>query len=170
MSDRIREFLPAYPENPPGVVQWYRPTPHRRLLRQWAVGATLVTIGVFTVGLSLSNLFELATAARVVLALVGMAATIAGPTLTTVGSVRIMSEETYLLLRTDGVELTTDEERWFVPWSEVDEVRWDATQSAVVLARGGEERQVSGVFQGIDGPTLASEMTLVRRRALMGLL
>jgi hypothetical protein len=170
VSERIREFLPTYPENPPGVVQWYRPTPHRRLLRQWAVGATLVTIGVFTVGLSLSNLLDLATPARVVLALVGMAATISGPTLTTVGSVRIMSEETYLLLRTDGVELASDQERWFVPWSEVDEVRWDAAAHAVVLARGDEERHVSGAFHGVDGPRLASEMTLVRRRALMGLL
>jgi hypothetical protein len=86
-----------------------------------------------------------------------------------VGLRRVMTEETYLALRTDGALYRAGRERSFVAWDEVEEVTWDG--SAVLFVRhDGSAWARSERFADIDGIGLAKCAADVRRKALFGLI
>jgi hypothetical protein len=82
---------------------------------------------------------------------------------------RVLMEESYLALRTDGALYQTDAERSFVAWDDVEEVRWDG--AAVQFVRhDGSAWARNERYAGIDGARLAKRAADVRRRALFGLI
>lgn len=84
---------------------------------------------------------------------------------------RVLSEERYLALRTDGAYLRLGDARELLKWEQVADVRWDAEREALVFElHDGEEWIRAERYAGVDGPTLAERVRRVRRKALFGLL
>lgn len=105
------------------------------------------------------------------LALLGLACITAGGATTIVGLRRVLSEESYLALRTDGAYFRRGAEASLVAWDEVEEVRWDADARELRFERHDGSAWVRPErFADIDGATLAKRAAEVRRKALFGLL
>lgn len=105
------------------------------------------------------------------LALAGIVTVGAGGAVAIAGLRRALSEESYLLLRTDGAYFQHGSERELVAWEDVEAVRFDAERRALVLERhDGSIVERRERFAGIEGDELARRAARVRRKALFGLL
>lgn len=157
--------------NDPFVVEWFRPDARSPLIKLWVTTGLMVILGIIFVGLFVTALFPLPAGARTLFAVLGLGLAAAGPLLAAVRSIRILSDETYLLLRSDGVVLQEPEQSTRVEWTELADVSFEEGGMAVLLHLDeGEPVAIRGRFLGIDGPGLARRVKEVRRDALMGLL
>ncbi|HJL18638.1 MAG TPA: hypothetical protein RMH99_23455 [Sandaracinaceae bacterium LLY-WYZ-13_1] len=101
----------------------------------------------------------------------GIASICAGGGVAIVRLNRVLREERYLALRTDGAYFQAGDERALVKWEDVATVRWDEPSAAVLFERhDGEPWRRAERYAGIDGPGLAKRAAEVRRKALFGLL
>lgn len=84
---------------------------------------------------------------------------------------RILRDDAYLAIRTDGVVFQASSRETLIAWSELARARWDEAQGGLVLERReGEALVVARRFAGIAGPALAEKVERARRRASMGML
>ncbi len=84
---------------------------------------------------------------------------------------KVLSEEEYLALRTDGAYFRRGSTRELMKWEHVATVRWDEARAAVVFElQDGDEWLRPERFSGVDGPGLAARAAEIRRKALFGLL
>lgn len=112
-----------------------------------------------------------ATPSPIELALLGLgiALIVSGGASAIVGLRGVMTEEAYLVLRSDGALFRAGRERSFLPWDEVEEVRWDG--AAVLFVRHDGSSWVRAErYAGIEGAALAKCAGEVRRKALFGLI
>lgn len=101
----------------------------------------------------------------------GIACIVAGGATAIIGLRGVLSEESYLALRTDGAYFRTARERSLVRWDEVEGVRWDpATRSVLFERHDGSAWIRTEAFAGIEGKDLAKRAGEVRRKALFGLI
>ena len=106
-----------------------------------------------------------------VLGLLGLGCILLGGGSAIVRLNKVLSEEEYLALRTDGAYLRIQQQRELLRWEHVSAVRWDSDRAALVFELHDGEEWVRGErFAGIDGPELAKRASEVRRKALFGLL
>jgi hypothetical protein len=183
------------------VVEHHRLDASTSLRRSLGAGALVVSVGALVMGIALAlprldparapnpwarrapsaALFEVdaqgvpvahrSTPLERVLGIVGLVCVVAGGLTTIVGLRRVLSEESYLALRTDGAYFRRGREASLLPWHEVEEVRWDEREKVVRFVRhDGSEWSRGERFAGIDGPELARRAAEVRRKALFGLL
>lgn len=104
------------------------------------------------------------------LSIAGLLVIVLGAAVAIVGLQRVLREEAYLALRTDGAYAELGDVRGLVRWEEVAEVRWDGVRRAVVFERhDGAPWSRGEQFAGIDGPALAKRAAEIRRKALFGL-
>lgn len=114
---------------------------------------------------------ERPVALELALVAIGLSCITAGGAVAIVGLRRVLSEESYLALRTDGAYYRARGERDLLPWDEVEGVRWDPERRAVVFERHDGRAWVRAErFAGIEGEALAKRAAEVRRKALFGLL
>ncbi len=105
------------------------------------------------------------------LGLFGLACIVAGGATAIIGLRGVLSEESYLALRTDGAYFRTAEERSLIRWEDVEAVRWDrATRSVLFERHDGSAWIRREAYAGIDGEELAKRAGEVRRKALFGLI
>lgn len=105
------------------------------------------------------------------LGLFGLACIVGGAATAIIGLRGVLSEESYLALRTDGAYFRTAEERSLVRWEEIESVRWDPSEGVVRFVRHDGSTWVRAEsFAGIDGEELAKRAGEVRRKALFGLI
>ena len=105
------------------------------------------------------------------LGLLGLASIVGGAGVAIVGLNRVLREEHFLALRTDGAFFRAGRTRSLIRWEDVAEVRWDEGLRALSLERHDGDAWVRVErFAGIDGPELARRVAEVRRKALFGLL
>ncbi len=105
------------------------------------------------------------------LALIGIVCVAIGGAVAIVGLRRVLTEESYLALRTDGAYFQQGTERGLVRWEDVEAVRWDASARVLRFERhDGSAWTRAERFAGIDGPELAKRASEIRRKALFGLL
>lgn len=183
------------------VVAHFRVDASARLRRALALGAVIVTVGALVMasamvvarvhGRSTSLLARRASdglfAAEVdaqgvpvahpsapleaALGLLGLACVVLGGATTIVGLKRVLAEEAYLALRTDGAYFRRGKERSLVRWDEVEQVRWDTTLGVLRFERhDGSAWTRAERFADVDGHALARRAAEVRRKALFGLL
>jgi hypothetical protein len=101
----------------------------------------------------------------------GIGCIVAGGAAAIIGLRRVLSEESYLALRTDGAYFRTASERSLVRWEDVESVRWDAATRSVLFERHDGTAWIRReAFAGIDGEELAKRAGDVRRKALFGLI
>jgi hypothetical protein len=188
------------PEDPLGVpaapiIEWFRIDETRRIGRYLAVGAA----GMATASLALARLVLTAPLmahvgsrsptrypimagdgllpaaavpiSTVALALLGFGALVGCGLFAILGLKKVLSEESYLALRVDGVLFVrADGTRRFARWEEIEDVRHEAAGDAVVLAmHEGEPWALAWRFAGAGNAEIARKAAAVRRRALFGM-
>lgn len=83
---------------------------------------------------------------------------------------RVLAEDAYLALRTDGALLVNGDERTFASWDDIEAVRWDAERDALVLERREGEPWVLALrFAGVANRELVRRAVEVRRKSLFGI-
>lgn len=176
------------------IVEHFRLDASRKLGRALGVGAGLVTIGAIAMASSIyvgrsdpsrsytvprlrgeavtadgAPIDDGPSALEVAIGMFGIACIVAGGATAIVGLKPVLAEESYLALTTDGALYRSGEQRSFVPWADIEEVRWDG--AAVQFVRhDGSAWERTERFAGIDGAALAKRASEVRRKALFGLI
>jgi hypothetical protein len=101
----------------------------------------------------------------------GIASILSAGTIAIRGLHRALSEESYLVLRTDGALFRDNGARSLVRWEEIEGIAWDEAKRAVCFVRhDGSEWSRGESYAGIDGRALAKQAAEVRRKALFGIL
>lgn len=183
------------------IVAYYRLDPSRSLRRALGWGAFIVTLGAFVMALAillprLSGGGEMhTTTARAAvfrgsqvtadgtpivsrtstlelgLGVFGLLCIATGGATAIVGLRRVLTEESYLALRTDGAYFRRGDERALCRWEDVEEVRWMADARALWFIRHEGPPWIRAErFAGVEGAELAKRASEIRRKALFGLL
>jgi hypothetical protein len=168
------------PDAGPRIVEWYRVDPWPRMRPFVVIGPALLTLGGLVVAVSFvtHQRADVRLAATVIgFVLVGGAALV-----TMVGMSRLLREDAYLAVRTDGVALRVEALDLVVPWGELAAVRWDAATAELVLERtrgeggvrgeggeGADEVRTACRFARISGKELAERIGRARLRIALKL-
>jgi hypothetical protein len=105
-----------------------------------------------------------------------MALVASGAGSTLAGMARILRDDSYLAIRTDGVELRLGAAEAIHRWEDIVRIRWDDARGAIVLELQGSEADevtevaVARAFVGVTGPVLAERLERSRRQVSMGIL
>jgi hypothetical protein len=159
----------------PLVVEWYRIDVTSRVARVLVPSMALMTLGAGIAVLASTGRVDLATVLntwhwRVPMTIAGLVI-IAGAGFRAIfGLQRLLAEDACLVVRTDALVFLDGGPRFELPWEDLEESSWDASERALVLRlRDGSETRLTQRFAGIEGPALAKRLTRVRQRALFGL-
>jgi hypothetical protein len=156
-------------ERPARIVDWYRVDSGPRMRRVLVTGSSLLTLGALVTAVSF--LARQALDVRVAATAVGFVLVAWGALFTVAGMHRILREDAYLAIRTDGLVLQSSSGETHLAWDALDSARWDSAGSALVLERRqGDAIVVARPFARIDGAALAGRIEQARRRAAMGML
>lgn len=147
------------------IVEWYRIDATRRIGVFLAIGAVSMSVGMVAVaGLVVGRgLGSLAWG------LGGIAIVLGGGAITVLGTMRVLWEESYLALRVDGALFVRGEQRRYVRWDDVEDVRHDPARGALVIVRDGHEWVLSDRFAGTSHEDIAKRARAIRRRAIHGM-
>jgi hypothetical protein len=152
------------------MLEYYRVDSTRRVVRALVIGPALLLAGSLILAAAIvigrhSEVF------RWIVAAIGAVCTVGGPVFVIAALHRILREEAYLALRTDGILYHRGLERDLATWDSLEHVRWDPDARVLRLERRqGEPWLIAERFAGIDGPALAKRLDEVRRKAGFGLL
>lgn len=159
------------------IVAWYRVDPTPRILRVLALGAAVMTLGSVVMGAAFAELghspvdFTDQRALWIAFGIggAGLATVLSGGVVCILGLRRVLAEERYLALRTDGLYLRDGTEREVIPWDDVREVGHEG--EALVVERQDGRRWVRAErFAGVTAKELAARVRDTRGKALFGLL
>ena len=156
------------------IVDWYRVDNWPRMRRVLVAGPALLSLGGLVMAVSFST--REPGALRAAAAFVGMAIVASGAGTTLAGMYRILRDDSYLAIRTDGLAMRLGAVETLLPWAELSRARWDAALAHLVLERSvevlvepREPLVVARRFAGVGGPALAERIERARRRASMGM-
>jgi len=153
---------------PVRMLDWYRVDPRSRMRRVLVAGPALLSLGGLVVAVSFAT--RESAAIRELADVAGLFLVASGAAVTMLGMYRILRDDAYLSIRTDGVMLHTSSLETFVAWDELGRVRWDGARAALILERKeGDPTVVTHRFATIDGPALAERIERARRRVAMGM-
>jgi hypothetical protein len=151
------------------IVDWYRADPWPQMRRTLVVGPAALTVGALIVAVSF--LTRQSQDLRACAAGAGLTLVAASAIFTVASMHRILRDDEYLAIRTDGVILQHASRETLVVWDALARARWDALRAELVLERAlGDSVVVGRVFARITGPVLAERIEHARRKAAMGLL
>jgi hypothetical protein len=93
-----------------------------------------------------------------------------GAAYTLFGMHRVLRDDVYLALRTDGVAIQSAAGETLIAWDALQRARWAPETGALVLERAGAPPFVlERPFARIAGPALAERICAAKRRAAMRL-
>lgn len=178
--------IPAAP-----IVEWFRVDATRRIAKYLAIGASGMLAGSVAVARLVMTapthvvLYGSRSPTRypviwpatpvdpetLAWTLIGFALVVGCGLFAVLGLRRVLSEESYLALRVDGVLFQSGERRRFARWDDVEDVTHDPERDALVLALRGEETPwaLDARFAGASNAEIAKKALTVRRRALFGM-
>lgn len=139
-----------------------------RLVRVCAPCSLLVLLGALSLGYGL-RLGD--TALGIAAVLGGLALVIAGPVLAAVGLKRVLVDDVYLALRSNGVLWKDGAGETFVPWDSLARADVLAADDGLSLREAGTGREllIRERFVGIESAALAKRIGHLRLRVLHGL-
>jgi hypothetical protein len=173
------------------IVDWYRVDNWPRMRRVLIVGPALLSLGGLVMAVSFST--HEPAAVRAAAALVGMAIVASGAITTLAGMYRLLRDDSYLAIRTDGVAMRLGAVETLLPWADLSRARWDEALAHIVLerseqavvsrseqtvvsrseqavvSRSEQTVIVSRRFAGVGGAALAERIERARRRTSMGM-
>jgi len=150
------------------------------LLGSMATGSALVMARLEGVPISMGRRTDVAigsqtqpgaspSASPLGLGALGLFFVLAGAGTAIVGLRRVLREERYLLLRSDGALFVQGRRRRLVKWQDVEDVRHDGRE-LVFVCHDGRELTIEERYGGVSLPELARRAASLRRKALFGLL
>jgi hypothetical protein len=155
--------------DPAVILDWYRADPWPRMRRVLIAGPALLSLGGLVVAVSFAT--RQPRDVRSAAVVLGLALVASGAGLTLGGMFRILRDDAYLAIRTDGVALRSASGEMLLAWADLSRVRWDDRRVELVLERkDGEPVVVARPFARIAGPELAGKIEQARRRELLGML
>ena len=155
--------------DPVRIVEWYRANPWPRMRRVLIIGPAVLTGGGLVVAISF--LTRQPSDVRVAAAIVGFACVLTGAAFTMVGMQRILRDDVFLAVRTDGLVLRAAGRETHVPWEDLAQVRSDAAIGAVVLERSDTTQlTLTADFSGVELAELVRRLQQAKRRADMNML
>ena len=153
---------------PPRMLDWYRADSWPRMRRVLVVGPAVLSLGGLVVAVSFAT--RQPAFVRDFADIAGLLLVAAGALVTMAGMHRILRDDSYLSIRTDGIMVHAAARETFVPWDDLVGARWDESRPALLLERrAGEGVVVAHRFAHIAGPALAERIEQARRRAAMGM-
>jgi hypothetical protein len=153
----------------PRIVEWYRVDPWPRMRRFVVAGPGLLTLGGLVVAVSFMT--HQPSDVRLVATMVGFALVAGAAVVTTIGMSRILRDDEYLALRTDGVVIRAGDCDTLVRWNELAAARWDPARGELVLERdGADEVRTTCRFARVSGRELAERIARTKLRVAMNLL
>lgn len=162
-------------ERATAILDWYRADAWPRMRRVLVVGPALLSLGGLVVGVSFTT--REPELVRSLAVMIGMALVAAGAGFTMAAMHRILRDDAYLAIRTDGLVFRLASLETLVAWDDLARARWDEARGELALERtpgdGGVERAALVVprrFAGIAGDALVQKIEQARRRASMGYL
>ena len=153
------------------IVGWYRPHPGRALWSVYALGVSLLLVGMMLVGLVFFSVHRFDEVTRLLLGLVGGFGVIAGPVVTVFGFRALLFDDVYLLLRSDALVLQDRRALTVLPWSSINAISGEERPPRLRIAC--DEREdvfFGGRFLEYSQGEMAAHLWSMRRKALMGLL
>lgn len=154
---------------PPRILEFYRADPWPGMRRVLLAGPALLTLGGLVTAVSF--LSSVSREVRVETSAAGFALVGGGALVTIFGMSRILRDDSYVALRTDGVAVRVNGHETLVPWEGLVSARWDASRAELVLEReGGSVIAVDRGFAHAPGPTVAKRIEQTRRRAALNML
>ena len=154
----------------PTVVTFFRVDQSRRIRGVLVVGAGLITLGAII--MAFSFITRHTSDFRSVATTVGLACTIAGGLSAVIGMSRALREDTYLVVRTDGLVTQSAGKETLFRWGDIEKIRvGEDARTIVVLRTDGSSVVVADQpFAGTDATSLAGELDGMRRKASWNLL
>jgi hypothetical protein len=156
----------------PRILEWYRVDAWPRMRRVLIAGPVLLSLGGLVVAVSFAA--RQPPGIRAVAAALGMALVATGAGSTLLGMQRILRDDAYLAIRTDGVAFRgtgAESAEAFVAWDALARAAWEEPRGALVLERKDAAPLTLALrFAGIGGAALAEAIERARRRAAMGML
>jgi len=160
------------------IVAYHRVDPTARIVKYLAIGAAAMSGGLLVMAGAFSRLghasLDFFADSRVMFMGLGLGAI--GLTFMTLGGLyailqlrRILSEEQYLALRTDGALFRDGDALSLLRWEDVESVRADGDRVVFVRHDGAEWIRAER-FADTDAEALAERAAEIRRKALFGLL
>jgi hypothetical protein len=155
--------------DPARILDWYRTDPWPRMRLVLIAGPALLSLGGLVMAVSFVT--REPRDVRSIAAALGLALVASGAALTLGGMFRILRDDSYLAIRTDGVMFRSPPGETLVVWDDLTRARWDEARVELVLERSeGDPLIIARRFARIAGPALAEKVELARRRARMGML
>lgn len=160
---------PLQREPGPWILEWYRLDHSRHIKRALVTAAALTLVGSLTVAHALA--IRSFGTAQVIVGLTGLAFTVAGPLVAIFGLRKVLLDDDYVALRSDGVCLAAGHPPRVLGWNDLREVRYEPEAEAVAFELSeGEVVHLRRCFAGIELPGLAKRIEHVRHKALWNLL
>jgi len=153
----------------PRILEWHRAAAGARMKRVLVLGPAVLTLGGLVIAASF--LTRAPRALRADATLLGLALVAGAALFTMIGMQRILRDDRYLAVRTDGLFLQASGKETLIPWDRLERATWDPARRALVLERAEQPPiVVLGEFADIGGPELAGRIHAARRKAAMNLL
>jgi hypothetical protein len=157
------------PSTAPRILEWYRADPWPGMRRVLVAGPSLLTLGGLVIAVSF--LSSVSGEVRIDTSAAGFALIGSGALVTIFGMGRILRDDSYVALRTDGVAIRVSGQETLVPWDGLVGARWDPSRSALILERTGSPAiVVERGFARTPGPEVAQRIEQTRRRAALNML
>jgi hypothetical protein len=157
------------PPERPRLVECHRAEVWPRMRRVLLLGPSVLTLGGLVIAASF--LTHQPRALRVDATLAGLLLVAGGASSTMVGMQRILRDDRYLAIRTDGLFVQSVEEGVLVPWEELTGATWDDPRRELVLLReSAPPLSLFGSYAGIEGAALVGRVLSAKRKAAMNLL
>jgi hypothetical protein len=154
---------------PPRILEWYRADPWPGMRRVLVVGPALLTLGGLVIAVSF--LSSVSREMRIDSSAAGFALIGGGALATMFGMGRILRDDSYVALRTDGIVIRVGGDETLVPWDALHAVRWDASRTVLILEReGAPSIAVERGFARTPGSEVAERIEQTRRRAALNML
>src|SRR5688572_12245062 len=139
-------------------VEWYRPSPLRRILAVWGVASLLMAVGALSSAVAWESTGRIPDSWQVVAGIIGGIGTIGGALAGLLGILHMLADDpAFLMIREDGIVFQEQENERFIPWQGLAGVRFEG--GALVLdAEGQAPLRIQQSFTGISGPQLAKRI------------
>ena len=154
---------------PPRILEWFRADPWPGMRRVLIAGPSLLTLGGLVIAVSF--LSSVSTEVRIDTSAAGFALIGSGALVTMFGMGRILRDDSYVAVRTDGVAVRVGGQETLVAWDALVAARWDPSRSLLVLERDGAAPiAVERGFARTPGAQVAERIEQSRRRAALNML
>ena len=151
------------------VVCWFRASRSRRTLIYWATGGFAATIGMLLNAVAAVVPSHGSAGLQAGAAALGALALTSAVLCAVMGTRELLTDETVLIVRGDGVRYTRRGESVFIGWRELVAVE-RVDERVDLLREGGGRVPITARFDDATHEVIAAALIDVQRRALLGLL